>query len=93
MNTILFDKKVFQLDTIKKALYRFADNCSFDVSCFNNEIKVVILTSNIDINELIPKIRNEVIDQDLRDIVSKETINIRTLILANAFSNTGLIEN
>jgi His-Xaa-Ser system protein HxsD len=40
----------------------------------------------------INKIKNEVLDQDLRDTLSQETANIRTLILANAFSNTGLIE-
>ena len=93
MNTLSFDKKVFHLDTIKRALYRFADNCSFDISCLDNEIRVVIITSNNDVNELIAKIRNEVIDQDLRDTLSKETHDIRTLILANAFSNTGLIES
>jgi His-Xaa-Ser system protein HxsD len=42
---------------------------------------------------LIARIRNEVIDQDLRSIIAKETSNVRTLILANAFSNTGLIES
>jgi len=93
MNNLFFDKKVFQIDTIKRALYRFADNCSFDISCVDDEIRVVIVTYNNDINELIAKIRNEVIDQDLRDTISKETHDIRILILANAFSNTGLIES
>jgi His-Xaa-Ser system protein HxsD len=92
-NIVTFEEKVFQLETIKRALYRLADSSSFDISCREGEISVVIHTSHEDIDDLISRIRNEVIDQDLRDTISKETANIRTLILANAFSNTGLIES
>lgn len=91
-NTIVFDNKVFSLDTIKGALYKFADNCSFDISC-SNEIITVTIHSVDENKNLIARIRNEVIDQDLRSIIAKETSNVRTLILANAFSNTGLIES
>lgn len=92
-----FDNNVFPLDTIKKALYRFADRCSFDVELMGQQIKVTLhVLNNLPeqaIDDLCFKIRNEVLDQDLRDTISKETVNIRTLILANAFSNTGLIES
>lgn len=92
-----FDNNVFPLDTVKRALYRFADRCSFDVELMDKQIKVSLhVLNNMPeqvIDDLCFKIRNEVLDQDLRDIISKETVNIRTLILANAFSNTGLIES
>lgn len=92
-----FDNNVFSLDTIKRALYRFADRCSFDVQSSDIQTKVTVhVSANMSapaIDELCSKIRNEVLDQDLRDTISKETVNIRTLILANAFSNTGLIES
>jgi His-Xaa-Ser system protein HxsD len=91
-----FDSNVFLLDTIKRALYRFADRCSFDVVVADKQTKVTLhIPANMSepaIDELCSKIRNEVLDQDLRDSIAKETANIRTLILANAFSNTGLIE-
>lgn len=85
-----FDVRVFSLDTIKRALYHFSDKCSFDIQLKDNDITVTI-HSNVEEN-LLAKIKNEVLDQDLRDTLSKETANIRTLILANAFSNTGLIQ-
>jgi His-Xaa-Ser system protein HxsD len=44
------------------------------------------------IADIADKFRHEVLDQDLRDTISKETASIRQLILANAFSNTGLIQ-
>lgn len=89
-DVLTFDVRVFSLDTIKRALYRFADKCSFDIQLKDNEITV---TLNSKVGDDLPvKIKNEVLDQDLRDTLAKETSNIRTLILANAFSNTGLIQ-
>lgn len=89
-DVITFDAHVFSLDTVKRALYRFSDKCSFDVQIKDNIITVTFQTKLQD--DWIGRIKNEVLDQDLRDTLSKETANIRTLILANAFSNTGLIE-
>lgn len=92
-----FDNNVFTLDTIKRALYRFADQCSFDIQLADKQTKVTLhVPANMAepaIDELCSTIRNEVLDQDLRDTISRETASIRTLILANAFSNTGLIES
>jgi His-Xaa-Ser system protein HxsD len=91
-----FDNDVFPVDTIKRALYRFADRCSFDVELVEKKTKVTLhIPANMTepgVDDLCYRIRNEVLDQDLRDSISRETANIRTLILANAFSNTGLIE-
>jgi len=89
-DVITFDAHVFSLDTIKRAIYRFSDKCSFDIQMKDNVITVIFQAKNQD--DWITKIKNEVLDQDLRDTLSKETVNIRTLILANAFSNSGLIE-
>jgi His-Xaa-Ser system protein HxsD len=86
---LTFDVQVFQLETVKRALYRFTDKCSFDIQLCENEIKVKL---HSDFDDLPSKIKNEVLDQDLRDTLAKETANVRTLILANAFSNTGLIQ-
>ncbi len=85
-----FDVRIFSLDTIKRALYRFSDKCSFDIQLKDNDITVIIY-AKVD-EDLSAKIKNEVLDQDLRDTLSQETANIRMLILANAFSNTGLIQ-
>lgn len=96
-NVLQFDGEVFSLDTVKRALYRFADVCSFDIHLSDRQIDVTLHISAsatpINIDDLHARIRNEVLDQDLRDTISKDTANIRMLILANAFSNTGLVES
>jgi His-Xaa-Ser system protein HxsD len=89
-DVLTFDVHVFSLDIVKRTLYRFSDKCSFDIQLKDNEI-TVMLHSKLG-EDLVDKIKNEVLDQDLRDTLAKETSNIRTLILANAFSNTGLIQ-
>ena len=89
-DVITFDVNVFSLETVKRTLYRFSDKCSFDIEMEGNHIIVTFHSKTGD--DWVTKIKNEVLDQDLRDTLSKETANIRTLILANAFSNTGLIE-
>ncbi len=92
-----FDGKAFSLDTVKRALYRFTDLCSFDIQSIDEQIKVTlhlpVAANQVKVDDLCSRIRNEVLDQDLREAISKETAGIRTLILANAFSNTGLVES
>lgn len=83
-----FDVHVFSLETVKRALYRYQDKCSFDIQLKETDI-VIAFESSID--DMMDRIKREVLDQDLRDTISKETTNVRHLILANAFSNTGLI--
>ncbi|MGZ5030779.1 MAG: His-Xaa-Ser system protein HxsD [Methylobacter sp.] len=85
---LTFDVRVFSLETVKRALYRCQDKCSFDIQLKDNDIVVSVASS---IDGMTDRIRREVLDQDLRDTISKETANIRQLILANAFSNTELI--
>lgn len=85
-----FDAYVFSLNTVKRALYRFSDQCTFDIQ-FKDNMILVVLDSSAGEN-LIVKIKHEVLDQDLRESIAKETATIRTLILANAFSNSSLIQ-
>jgi His-Xaa-Ser system protein HxsD len=91
-NTLVFDSGTFALESVKRALYRFAEQCSFDIRSYDGEIRVSVYAKDILSDGLLHDIRNEVLDQDLRAKISEETSNIRTLILANAFSNTSLIE-
>lgn len=87
---LTFDARVFSLDTVKRALYRNADIGTFDVCLSKDTIHVTF--KGTDGETLLGKIKRDVLDQDLRESIAKETTAIRTLILANAFSNSGLIQ-
>lgn len=94
---IQFDPKIYSLDTIKKASYKFTDRCSFEFQAIAEE-KILVSVNFLfspDVasqNDIINQIHNEILDQDLRQTVARETEQVRNLILANAFSNTKLIE-
>jgi His-Xaa-Ser system protein HxsD len=51
---------------------------------------LIPLSADADLASLEGRFRNEVIDQDLRRRIARETENTRNLILAMAFSKTGL---
>ncbi|MDG1288072.1 MAG: His-Xaa-Ser system protein HxsD [Rickettsiales bacterium] len=90
----IFDSSIFSLECVKKALYKFADKAGFEISQNGKEITVSIIKHSDDdnVNSLLNQLRNEVIDQDLRQLVAQETSTIRELILANAFSKTKMVD-
>lgn len=87
----------YSLNAIKKACYKFSPEFSVKLEKIDDEkIKMAFEFNPKSDNEiradLIRQFHNELLDQDLREIVFKETEGIRNLILAHAFSKTTLIE-
>ena len=92
--TVFLDANLFSKDAIFKCLYWYGDkfhtNVSFaDGSEYQITIKPQIEGSltNEELNFYLLKLERDLIDFNLRDIVTKETINIRDLLIAKAFSN------
>jgi His-Xaa-Ser system protein HxsD len=93
--TIGFDTAVFAVDVVKKAAYRYLDKFSVDFELIGNALKCVLTFSEGITTEvaatLVEEFKKEVLDQDLRERIKAETEPIRNLVLAYAFSRTGLI--
>jgi His-Xaa-Ser system protein HxsD len=93
--TVTFDANVFPLETVKKAAYKYTDRFTVDFRL--DETIVTCLLSfpagkpQADVDLCVRDLKNEVLDQDLRERIKAETAPIRNLILAHAFSRTGLI--
>jgi len=95
--TLSFDKNIYSVDAIKKSAYKLSKIFSIMISV-NNEKIICEITftknhSKDQQNHYLELFKKEVLDQDLRESISKETEPIRNLILAHAFSNTKLIKN
>ena len=90
-----FDLAVFSIDAIKAACYRFSDKCSPAIEVQERTIVCQLQfdskLSDASIVSEIENFRKEVLDQELRQKLKAETEPIRNLILAHAFSKTGLI--
>lgn len=93
-STVIFDGTVFSLNAVKKAAYRHLRAFTTDISVINKQIQCV-LTFPIPISEdgrvqIENEFKKEVLDYDLRERLHVETAAIRNVILAHAFSKTGL---
>ncbi len=96
---IQFDAEIFSVLAVQKACYRFSKTASFEVQKrfegTNQNIHVTIspisVKSQPGMEHLVKQLRNEVIDQQLREQIGAKTEGVRNLILAHAFSKTGLI--
>lgn len=89
---------VYSLNVTKKAAYKFSAEFSVTFEKIDDEQIKVCFDFNPSISPenkttIIRQFHNELLDQDLREIVFKETENVRNLILAHAFSKTTLIES
>jgi His-Xaa-Ser system protein HxsD len=92
---VTFSAHVYSIATIKKAAYRFSDSLSIDIIPRLSDIECVVhfISDPKDeehVERLLAAFRNEVLDQDLRAIIARETEATRNAVLAFAFSKTGL---
>jgi His-Xaa-Ser system protein HxsD len=92
---ISFDSAVYSLDAVKAACYRFLDRFAAEIELHERKI-LCHLTFDESISEAsvsanLENLKKEVLDQDLRIRLKAETEPVRNLILAHAFSKTGLI--
>lgn len=89
------DLAVYSLDCIKRSAYRFTDSFALDLRV---EGSAAMCTLSFDakvsdqiMDHVVAVFKKELLDQDLRATVRAETKDVRNLILAHAFSRTGLI--
>ena len=88
------DSKTYCLEAVQKSAYRFIDKFTILISQQDEFINCEISMNNgNDIDEqILNGFKRELLDQQLRVSIKKETESQRNLILAYAFSKTGLQE-
>ncbi|NJA90244.1 hypothetical protein HCX48_13590 [Rhodocyclus tenuis] len=97
--TVEFDTTAYSLFAVQKACHRFSNQASFNVQVVETEgvssIKVFLQlmngTSDEELTRLVQLLNNEALEQQLREKIRLQTEGVRNLILAHAFSKTGLI--
>lgn len=94
---ISVDLAVFSLECIKRSAYRFTDRFAVDIHV-DGGVALCVLnfeteTSEEMIERYVAAFQKELLDQDLRARIREESKDVRNLILAYAFSRTGLIAN
>jgi His-Xaa-Ser system protein HxsD len=94
--TLKFDERVYSVETIQKAAYRFINKFTADFELNDREILCHITIdsehSDSQLQKLKADFKKEILDQHLRQLISKETEVVRNLILSATFLNTDLQE-
>jgi His-Xaa-Ser system protein HxsD len=92
---LLFDEKIYSIEALKKAAYKGIAHYSVVIKKEGAQFECLFSfpenTTSEKISKYLDEYKKEVLDQDLRETIKKETEGVRNLILAHAFSKTGLI--
>jgi His-Xaa-Ser system protein HxsD len=81
------------VDAIQRAAYRFSDRFSSElIPGEANHRCLLTPVEDVDVAAEVADFRTEVLDQTLRERIRAETEPIRTMILAQAFSKTGVVD-
>ena len=88
---------LYSLDIIKAVVYKNSENYFFEIELNKDEvllkIKPINDKSKIDEENLKNLLNIELLDQSLRKSLNEETKDIKKLIMAQAFSNTNLLND
>jgi His-Xaa-Ser system protein HxsD len=90
---VYVEKGIYNDDVLHKCFYWYSGDFNVDISNSSETLSLVQLQSKAetqDWSKIIEKIKRDLIDFKLRDIVTKETKSIRELIIAKAFAYYGL---
>lgn len=91
--TAFADTSLFSKEAILKCLYWFGDKFHTYVSLVDTSYRITLkplANANVKEDELdlyLQKLERDLVDFQLRDAITKETQNIRDLLVAKAFSN------
>lgn len=94
---INFDNRVFSIEAVKNAAYRLAALLDSEIRLEGDQIicnlKLRKESTSEVMNATLERFRREVIDHDLRIQIRSDTEATRNLILAHAFSRTGIVSS
>lgn len=83
------DKNIHNISVLHKCFYWYTNNFEIDIE--EQGVHYTVSLSKIpeltDIQALIADIRKNLIDFNTRDIIAKETADIKALLIAKAFAN------
>lgn len=89
---ITFAVATASIEAIQRAAYRFCDRFSCELIPGAQVHRCLLTPVSDDVAIDITSSRTEVLDQTLRERIRAETEPIRTMILAQAFSKTGVVD-
>ena len=97
MIKVSFDKDAYSINAVKKCLYWYTEEFAVELKQNDKQITIELdpldSKNNYKKDKVIKKLKNDLMDFEVRNIVTKETKNVRDLLIAKAFSSTDEYES
>jgi His-Xaa-Ser system protein HxsD len=91
---LTFDLAACTVDAVQRAVYRMSDRMSAEIVVSDSQIVCdVLFDETADVEAELGVLRNGVLDEVLRERIRDETREVRNLVLAVAFSKSGLVDS
>lgn len=90
----IIDLSIYEINTVLAAVYTLTDKCFVHLQTTNQnqiEIRLRAKKTTDDADFMIRELFNNLLDQQLRKVIAKETSGIRDLLMAHALSRTTFI--
>ena len=96
--SVLVDKCIYSESCLLKCFYWYGNEFSIEISDIDESTREVKVfprhqLADTDLKQLRERIRNDLVDYRLQEIVNEETKNIRDLIVARAFASSDVYED
>src|SRR3954447_19750687 len=88
---LTLDAAAHPADVVQRAAYRFSDVITVEISRDGDDLICKVYARDPQrLDAAVHDLRSEIVDQVLRARIREETQDVRNLVLAVAFSRTGL---
>lgn len=86
---VTINSNLYHSEIIHKCLYWYSNKFNINIELIGDhfEITMVSISQDLNIKDIEADLRRDLIDFKTRDIISKETSNIREMLIAKAFAN------
>ena len=93
MPSLLLDTSVYSMTAIQKCAYLFTSRAFVVIQLKSEKLVEVQIRakSGQDNDTLVGEFLNEALDQNLRELIARETEGVRDLIITHALSKTSLL--
>ena len=93
---LLIEKELYSEQVIHKCFYWYGGDFGVEIAVHSEDLfEVTMRPTNLleDLNATVDRVKRDLIDFKLRDIVDRETKTVRELLIAKAFAYYGIDDN
>lgn len=91
---LIIDSGIYSESVIHKCFYWYGSRCQIDIEKQAEEFRITLAdpAGKINLETVIAEIRRDLLDFQTREIITRETKDIRAILIAKAFANDDTLD-